>query len=390
MGVVDDVKGILSVSLKKVRYDTYTDQFSRILMVRIMMVGTLIIGLNWANDGIKCIVPSKLEIDGGYVSSACWINGFYVYEEIRNHTDDIGHYGVPMSINHNGKLPSGHLCEKIVRGKPTPGCQDLTKTFFLQYQYLVFIVAFLAGLYYSPYLLFKYVNADFISLKDNLADDGVDLIVKNYFNHSVNSPKKMKTRIFMNVMIKILYIVVNIAAFLIINGTLNGRFTSYGSDWITWAKLENALAYDYMGQRGYPKPGNALLPSFALCEVHESAQDIKHVITNKHKFVCELSQHILYQYVFIVLWFAMMGGMFVSACGLLLQILDHCLTITCFLRNGNARKLYKTLTLRECEYLEYIRRTNLALYGQVLQKLKEQRFDPDQKQPGSYDMSTLA
>ena len=83
MGVVDDVKGILSVSLKKVRYDTYTDQFSRILMVRIMMVGTLIIGLNWANDGIKCIVPSKLEIDGGYVSSACWINGFYVYEEIR-------------------------------------------------------------------------------------------------------------------------------------------------------------------------------------------------------------------------------------------------------------------------------------------------------------------
>ena len=52
----------------------------------------------------------------------------------------------------------------------------------------------------------------------------------------------------MNVMIKILYIVVNIAAFLIINGTLNGRFTSYGSDWITWAKLENALAYDYMGK----------------------------------------------------------------------------------------------------------------------------------------------
>ena len=168
MGVVDDVKGILSVSIK-VRHDGYADQFSRILMVRIMMVGALIIGLNWSSDDIKCIVPKDL-IDAKYVSSACWINGLYVYEEIRYHADDLGYYGVPRQINHDGKLKSGHLCAQVNLGhKVTPGCEAMTKTFFLQYQYLVFVIACLAALYYSPYILFKLANTDFISLKDNLA-----------------------------------------------------------------------------------------------------------------------------------------------------------------------------------------------------------------------------
>jgi len=386
MGVVDDVKGILSVSIK-VRHDGYADQFSRILMVRIMMVGALIIGLNWYSDGIKCIIPGSLGIDGGYVSSACWINGLYVYEEIRNHADELGYYGVPRQINHDGKLKSGHLCAQVNLNKVTPGCEAMTKTFFLQYQYLVFVIACLAALYYSPYILFKLANTDFISLKDNLANDDVDAIAKNYFNHHINSPKKQKSRIFLNLLIKLLYIIVNVVAFVIVNGVLNGRYTKYGSEWISWGKLDNEMAYDYMGKREFPKPGNALLPSFALCEVHESAQDIKHVITNKHKFVCELSQHILYQYVFVILWFAMIAGFIVSALGFLLQIIDHLLTITCFMRHSNSRKLYKTLTLRECEYLEYIRKTNLALYGQLIQKLKEDRFDDNK--PLSYEKSGL-
>ena len=37
--------------------------------------------------------------------------------------------------------------------------------------------------------------------------------------------------------------------------------------------------------------------------------------------------------------------------------------------------MYQVLTLRECEYLEYIRRKNMPLYGNVIQKLKEERYD---------------
>ena len=37
------------------------------------------------------------------------------------------------------------------------------------------------------------------------------------------------------------------------------------------------------------------------------------------------------------------------------------------------RKIYQVLTLRECEYLEYIRRKNLPLYSQVIQKLSQER-----------------
>jgi len=378
MGVLDDAKKILKVSIK-VRHDGYADQFSRILMVRIMMLGAFLIGLNWYSDNIQCIVPGSLGINGGYVSSACWINGLYVYEEIRSHADQLGYYGVPRAINHNGKLPSGHLCATVNAHKVTPDCKEMTKTFFLQYQYLVFVVACLAALYYCPYVFFKMANADFISLKDNLSKDNVDTISKNYFNLDINPPKKQRLRIFLNLIVKVLYIVVNIVGFMIVNGVLNGRFTSYGSDWISWGTLDNEIAYDYMGKREFPKPGNALLPSFALCEVHESAQDIKHVVTNKHKFVCELSQHVLYQYVFVILWFAMISGVVIASVGLLLQITDHLLTVACFLRHGHARKLYKTLTLRECEYLEYIRKTNLALYGKLIQRLKEDRFTDKSK-----------
>ena len=39
------------------------------------------------------------------------------------------------------------------------------------------------------------------------------------------------------------------------------------------------------------------------------------------------------------------------------------------------RRMYRLLTLRECEYLEYIRRKNMPLYGAIIRKLKEDRYD---------------
>ena len=75
-----------------------------------------------------------------------------------------------------------------------------------------------------------------------------DPIIQNYFNYKINSPKKMRTRVLLNVLIKILYVVANVAGFLLTDSVLNGRFRAYGLDWVEWAKLDNELAYDYMGE----------------------------------------------------------------------------------------------------------------------------------------------
>ena len=41
-----------------------------------------------------------------------------------------------------------------------------------------------------------------------------------------------------------------------INNLLNNEFIKYGSTWIKWSQLDNSMAYDYMGMRDFPKPGN--------------------------------------------------------------------------------------------------------------------------------------
>lgn len=376
MAITDSIKAILSVKIKP-RHDSYSDQFSRILMVKVMMIGALLVGLNWYTDSITCIIPDALGVDGKFVGQACWINGLYIYKDIRYHNNEVGYYGIPRDINNDGMYENGIVCATTdASHRSNDICKPMEKTFYLQYQYLTFVLAALAFLYYAPYAFFRLINQDIVSLKGTINDNDAEGIVKNYFNYKINSEARMRGRILGNIFVKVLYIIANVAAFLISDSILNGDYRTYGQQWMTWSKLPNTLAYDYMGIRHSPKPGNVLLPPFAFCEVQESAQDIKNIITNKHKFVCELSQHILYQYVFIITWFCMIFGIIASVVGLLIQLAEHIMTMACFMRGGApARKMYQVLTLRECEYLEYIRRKNMPLYGAVIQRLKEERYD---------------
>ena len=59
MAITDSIKAILSVKIKP-RHDSYSDQFSRIFMVKVMMIGALLVGLNWYSDKITCIIPGAL------------------------------------------------------------------------------------------------------------------------------------------------------------------------------------------------------------------------------------------------------------------------------------------------------------------------------------------
>jgi len=369
MGITDSIKGILSIKLKP-RQDSFSDQFCRILMMKIMMIGTLIVGLNWYSDKVNCIIPGSAGIGGGFVSSACWINGLYVYKDIRYHKNDIGYYGIPKDINRDG-IYKGVTCD-TTNTRNKDGCTPMEKTFYVQYQYLTFIMAVFAAIYYAPYTLFRYCNQDIKALEAAMENDtNADIIVDTYFNERGNSKLKTRLRILGRLLVKILYIIVSVVAFATTDKILLGEFRSFGSDWAGWTNLDNSLAYDYMGKREYPKAGDALLPPFGICDVQESAQDNKLVVENTHRFVCEISQHVLYQYVFVIIWFSMVASIVVSTLGLVQQISEHIITGLCVPKIvPGARQMYKKLTLRECEYLEFMRKTNLTIYGEVLQRLK--------------------
>ena len=131
-----------------------------------------------------------------------------------------------------------------------------------------------------------------------------------------------------------------------------------------------------MGARDFPKPGNELLPPFGYCELYESAKDVKYSMGNKHRFVCELSQNILYQYCLIIIWFLFVIGIAVSLFGFLILFIDHFITIAFVNYRGlSARKMYKMLSLRECEYLEFIRRRDIPLYSEIILKLRLEKYN---------------
>jgi len=364
----------------KARHDNFTDQFNRIFMVKMAMVAAFITGLNWFKDTITCIIPKTAEIDKGYVHQACWIQGFYVFRNLPLvHTltsNSIEYYGIPKNLKMNGVTPYGTICNM---DDPTNNrdCSPMDKTFYLQYQWFPFYIAMIGFLYYVPYILFRFINTDMISLKTSIkaVEPDIEAITKNYFNYQINPPLRMRMRLVGNMFVKVLYLIVNILAFTATDGLLNGDFKKFGQRWISWSKLTNEEAYDYTGSRSLIKPGEVLLPTFGICEVLELGKDVKHTLYNNHRLVCEISQNVLYQYVLIVLWFLFIFGMVVSIIGFIMQLIDHVITITCFLSQGSqAKKVYQALTLRECEYLEFIRKKSMPVYGKLIRKLKDERL----------------
>lgn len=399
--IVGELKGLLSFKIKS-RHDGYSDQFNRIFIVKILLVCSLVMGISWYKDSIRCVTPG---VDGDFVSDACWIQGVYVFKELMDRIDEVAFYGMPKDINYDGMLvESGYLCKTTDPLNRARGlhCRPLTKTFFLQYQWFPFFIAALTILYYLPYVLHLYGNPDLISLKKKLKSGEADteVFLRTYFNHKVNPVRQLRTRILFTYVVKLLYIGANVVSFVATDSALLGKFKGYGPKWVRWSKLDNHLAHDYMGMRDFPKPGNELLPPFGYCQVYVATKDKVTSMGNKHTFVCEMSQNILYQYCLILLWFVFVFGMIISIVGFLAQLLDHLITIMCVLRHGTvAKRMYEILTLRECEYLEFIRRRDLQLYSQLIQKLRQEKYHmelangngglPDSPPPGFDELTRL-
>ena len=309
---------------------------------------------------------------------------------MQNRLEESGYYGIPKNMDYDGINSLDQLCTTIDRAADDVyGCKAMKKIYYLQYQYMPFFTASLAILFYLPYIFFKTINTDLISLKDTMKKDdvSVDDIFKSYFDYKVNNRRRMKCRIIVNVLVKILYLLANIAAFVACDSLLNGNFRTYGIEFAKWTRLENFEAHDHsLKVRAEPKPGNVLLPPVGFCDIHEASRDVRNTHINKHKFICEISPHILYQYVMLVFWFLLVVGIVICICGLLSALFGHFMTILCFLNSQEpARKMYSVLTFREIDYLEYIRRKNMPIYGELLKKLKDSRLRETYEKKNKHD-----
>lgn len=57
--IAGDIKKLLSIHIKP-RHDSIPDQYSRIFMVKILMVCTIVIGFSQYKDTVSCIIPGGI------------------------------------------------------------------------------------------------------------------------------------------------------------------------------------------------------------------------------------------------------------------------------------------------------------------------------------------
>uniref|UniRef100_A0A7M5WUJ7 Innexin n=2 Tax=Clytia hemisphaerica TaxID=252671 RepID=A0A7M5WUJ7_9CNID len=368
----------------KSRYDTASDQYTRIFMPKLFIISSLIMAFSYFNDKLNCLVHKRLETSKDFVQETCWIQGFYIYHEMEDHLTNSAFYGIPEETSKDGMNINGALCETKNRQKENqPHCRPMTRRYFLHYQWIPFYVCSLAVLYFFPYLIFKFGNADLISLVDYIRTGGfkdVDKIVNNYFNYKINSKLKMRLIVWFNIFIKLLFILVNVSGFILTDFVMGGRFLSYGPSWLRWNELPNDVAHNLMKSPA-PKPGDYFLPSVGLCNIHEMLKNERATYTDEHKVICEISQNIRYQYIFIILWFFFLVGVITSILGLLHTLFTISKSLfwvyypKFFPKKSLSDRVHSQLTLREMEYLDKIRSVDLTMYGEILRELT--RFKPD-------------
>lgn len=177
MGVIDDhVKEYLNVKLKN-RQDDFTDQVSRIIVTKLLVVFSLILGLVWFKDETNCIThpESDTQIPEKFLHNACWIKGFYIYPHLSQHMDQSAYYGIPLELENDGHRDddSAILCSTKKKSRDKSTCVPMVKQYYTQYQWMPFYLFSLAFLFHYPYILFRLSNTDMASLRINLRNHQV-------------------------------------------------------------------------------------------------------------------------------------------------------------------------------------------------------------------------
>ena len=100
-------------------------------------------------------------------------------------TSELRYYGIPKQLQYDGTRDSA-FCRMDTT--TDDGCTPLKKVFYKQHQYFPFYMGFIALLFYMPYVMFRFVNTDMLSLKTIVKGDDPDVygIIRNYMNYQVN------------------------------------------------------------------------------------------------------------------------------------------------------------------------------------------------------------
>eukprot|EP00111_Clytia_hemisphaerica_P002413 TCONS_00006915-protein len=303
MGLDTTIWELLKIKLKK-RDDSVLDQYNRLFMVRLLLICAAIGGISWSTDHIHCNVPgyipdsTEFEEYAHTVETSCWIQGLFIHRDLTSHQDATAYYGITEDIDFDGIIHgsngSNELCKTKNRmgKKPNEACRKMEKTFFTQYQYLPFLLCTLALLYYLPYMLHKVAAYDIVKLRDvTKHDQKTDSKkmspqnIRKYFFRNKNRifPKSLIKPEFQTyeninllakvsgkeryshfkqnmihygllIVVKLLYIGVNIIALFFLDWILGNNFADYGIEVYKWTRLNHFEQYDYLGPREDPKP----------------------------------------------------------------------------------------------------------------------------------------
>ena len=62
-------------------------------MVKMFLISSLVMSIEFFNDTVSCIVAEQDSMSKEFVHSACWIQGFYIYHELRFRIGETSYYG---------------------------------------------------------------------------------------------------------------------------------------------------------------------------------------------------------------------------------------------------------------------------------------------------------
>lgn len=355
---------------KHASVDTVYNKFSRLFMVYMLTLVSFVMSIEYFTNRMNCSIPDKLIKKKDFIHASCWSSGLFIYQEMTGKSKDSFYYGIPNNIKHDGLNSINKPCATHTELSTNPKCKPMTKVYYTQYQWLPFYIGLLALIYYLPYPIFKMVNPDLISLHAIVeSTEEADGIVYNYFNYDVNPIYRLRLRVWLNILVQMSYIVVNVFSFCFTGYLLNGNYEGYGNNFF---KTGN---HTKMEENINKNSGQILLPSRGLCEVRSfEIEDNRREILR-----CEVPANTLYQYTLFVLWNLFVIGVTVSVTGLVTTISGHIFRFLCYGKTVTVRRIFRYMTLREVEYLLIIKQKNMLLYGDVIRKLKDGRTDADGK-----------
>ena len=71
-----------------------------------------------------------------FISPTCWIQGLYVYKQLRTRFDAVAYYGLPKDLAQDG-LVEGFLCRTENKFNLKNGaCKPMERTYYLQVRIL--------------------------------------------------------------------------------------------------------------------------------------------------------------------------------------------------------------------------------------------------------------